>query len=300
MNTTRVFANMSAVFSSGRLDAEKLRRIVECKSVSDAFKMLGDYGYAYSDGQSVDGFIVGETNRLIEFITENSPNEKLAEALLARFKYNNAKLAYKSRFTDVPSDGYYAVDLDVNKIADGDYDDVDKFMAEALTALDEQNETNPLAIDLALTRAMYGYVLSLGVPIIKRYFRAEIDMKNILTYARMKKLGITGNQFIAGGKIDCEKEEDDFLSYLERTPYAEFAERVAENDFSDLWKSEMEADDCLYCLTHRDVVDYGSYTPFLNYYTEALIELKTVKTALVCIKTDSRELFYKRIPELYR
>ncbi|MCH5156159.1 MAG: V-type ATPase subunit [Clostridiales bacterium] len=300
MNTTRVFANMSAVFSSGRLDAEKLRRIVECKGVAEAFKMLGDYGYAYSEGQSVDGFIVGETNRLIQFVTENSPSAKLAEALLARFKYNNAKLAYKSRFISVPSDGYYDVDLPVSKIADGDYDDLDRVMAQALTELDEQKEESPLAIDLALTRAMYAYVLSLGMPIVKKYFRAEIDMKNILTYARMKKLGISGDQFISGGKIDCSKFEDDFMDCLERTPYAEYAERVAENDFSDLWKSEMEADDYLYCLTRRDVADYGSLTPFLNYYTETLIELKTVKTALVCIKTNSRDLFYKRIPEIYR
>ena len=291
---------MSAVISSCRLDAEKLRRIAECKSVVDAFKMLGDYGYAYSEGMSVDGFIVGETNRLIEFVTDNAPSEKLKEALLARFKYNNAKLAYKSRFAPVPSDGYYAVSLDVKGIADGDYSEVDGFMADALTALDEQKEAGPLEIDLALTRAMYAYVLKIGGPLIKKYFRAEIDMKNILSYARMKKLGITGDQFLSGGKIDINRADDDFLEYLERTPYADYAARMAENDFSDLWKSELEADDHLFCMTRRDVADFGSITPFLNYYTETLIELKTVKTALVCIKTNSRELFYKRIPEIYR
>ena len=291
---------MSAVINAGRLDAEKLRRIVECKQVSDAFKMLGDYGYAYSEGQSVDGFIVGETNRLIEFVTDNAPSEKLKEALLARFKYNNAKLAYKSRFAPVPGDGYYAVDLDVKAIADGDYSDADAFLADALTALDEQKCVNPLEIDLALTRAMYAYVLSLGLPIIKKYFRAEIDMKNILSFARMQKLNITGDQFIQGGRVDVSRFEDDFTDYLEQTPYAEYALRMAENDFSDLWKSELEADDYLLCMTRRDVADYGSLKPFLNYYTETLIELKTVKTALVCIKTDSRDIFYKRIPEIYR
>ena len=291
---------MSAMINAGRMDAEKLRRIVECKNVADAFKMLGDYGYAYSDGMSVDGFIVNETNSLIRFIEDNAPGEKTAEALLARFKYNNAKLAYKSRFAPVPSDGYYDVDLDVKAIADGDYSEVDGFMADALTLLDEQKSTDPLEIDLALTRAMYAYVLSVNSPLIKKYFRAEIDMKNILSYARMKKLNISGDQFIAGGKVDVSKADDDFMEYLERTPYEGYAARMAENDFSDLWKTELEADDYLFCLTRRDVADYGSLTPFLNYYTETLIELKTVKTALVCIKTDSRELFYKRIPEIYR
>lgn len=305
MNTTKVFANMSAVINAGRLDGERLRRIVESKTVADTFKVLGDYGYAYSEGVSVDGFIVGETNRLIEFVAEEAASEKLADALTARFRYNNAKLAYKSRFTDVPDDGYYATDLDVKKIVDGDYEDVDRFMAQALTELDEQNETRPQTIDLALTRAMYGYILSCPLGLVKKYARAEIDMKNILSAARMKKLGITGEQFISGGKISVDTlvaslTEQPFESNFEHTPYAEYAERIAEGDFADLWKSEMEADDYLYYLTHRDVAAYSSFTPFLNYYTETLIELKTVKTALVCVKTDSRDLFYKRIPEIYR
>ena len=305
MNTTRVFANMSAVINAGRLDGERLRRIVESKTVTDAFKVLGDYGYVYSEGVSVDGFIVGETNRLIEFLVEQSASEKLAAALTARFKYNNAKLAYKSRFTTVPDDGYYATDLDVKKIVDGDYDEVDTFMAEALTELDEQNESRPQAIDLALTRAMYKYILSCPIGIVKKYVRAEIDMKNILSSARMKKLGLTDNQFIPGGKISVDTlvaslTEEPFESSFEHTPYAEYAERVAENDFSDLWKSEMESDDYLYFITHRDVASYASFTPFLNYYTETLIELKTVKTALVCVKTNSRDMFYKRMPEIYK
>lgn len=305
MNTTKVFANMSAAMSAGRMNAERLRRVVECKTVAEAFKVLGDYGYAYSEGMSVDGFIVGETDNLIRFVAENSASEKLANALLARFKYNNAKLAYKSRFTAVPDDGYYGVDLDCKKIADGDYSEADPFMAGALEALDESNETRPQAIDIALTEAMYAYVLSCGVPLVKKYARAEIDMKNILTAARIKKLGISGEQFLSGGKIKMETltdalTEDDFGAVFEHTPYAEYAERIAENDFADLWKSEMEADDFLYRLSYRDVASYSSNTPFLNYYTETLIELKTVKTALVCIKTDSRDMFYKRIPEIYK
>ncbi|MDE6294084.1 MAG: V-type ATPase subunit [Clostridiales bacterium] len=305
MNTTRVFANMSAVYNSGRLNGERLRRTVESKTVPDAFKVLGDYGYVYSEGASVDAFIVGETNRLIAFVTEEAASVKIADALTARFKYNNAKLAYKSRFTAVPEDGYYATDLDVSKIANGDYSETDRFMSEALAMLDEQNESRPQAIDLALTRAMYNYILSCPLGIVKKYARAEIDMKNILSAARMKKLGISGDQFISGGKIGVDTlvaslTEQPFSSNFERTLYAEYAERIESNDFADLWKSEMEADDYLYYLTHRDVAEYSSFTPFLNYYLETLIELKTVKTALVCVKTDSRDLFYKRIPEIYK
>lgn len=305
MITTKVFANMSAVYNSGRLDAERLRRIVESKTLGEAFKVLGDYGYAYSEGQSVDGFIVGETDRLIEFVADTAPGEGFKDALLARFKYNNCKLAYKSRFAPVPVDGYYALDFDTKKIADGDYSEADAFMAAALSALDEAHESRPQTIDIELTRAMYAFMLSCAVPIVKKCTRAEIDMKNILTAARMKKLGLTGDMFISGGTIDIDTltrslDEDDFPSCFEQTPYAEYAELMAENDFSDLWKSERQSDDLLYMLTYRQVVAYTSSMPFLNYYLETLIELKTIKTALVCVKTDSRDLFYKRVPEIYK
>ena len=68
----------------------------------------------------------------------------------------------------------------------------------------------------------------------------------------------------------------------------------------ELWRAERDADDYLYYLTDKDVTNFTSFEPFLNYYTEALIELKTVKTALVCIKANERGSFYERMPRLYR
>lgn len=305
MNTTKVYANMLAACSGKRLNAERLRRLCEARSVGEAFKMLGDLGFAYTDGMSVDSFVVGETNALISFIEETSPSEAVANALTARFKYNNAKLAYKSRFFSSPSDGFYNTPLDCKRIADGDYDETDRYMAKALRFLDEQKETSPQAIDIALTRAGYEYVLSCPVGAVKKYFRAEIDMKNILTAARMRRLGLTGDEFVAGGRVPIASleeaiEADGFAECFENTEYAEYAERIERGEFKALWRAELDADDWLYYLTDDAVKSFTSYKPLLNYYTEALIELKTVKTALVCIKTDSRDEFYARIPDIYR
>lgn len=305
MNTTKVYANMLAVTCAKRLNGERLRRIVEAKTVGDAFKMLADYGYAYTDGCSTDGFIVGETDCLIDFVRENAASEKLASALIARFDYNNAKLAYKSRFVSVPSDGYYHTGIDCKKIAEGDYSDVDACMAKALETLDESGENRPQEIDLCLTRAMYDDILLCGLPSVVSYFRAEIDMKNILTAARMKRLKLIGDEFLSGGHVGIDKLVDaahgeGFAEFFENTEFFEFAENIENNDFAELWKAERDADDYLYFMTDSDVASFSSNKPFINYYTETLIELKTVKTALVCIKTDSRDSFYKRIPAIYK
>lgn len=302
---TKVYANVAAIQNADRLNSERLRRIVEARSVAEAFKMLGETGYAYTDVGSVDGFIVAETDALIDFIAETAPSASFSAALTARFVYNNAKLAYKSRFIETPDDGYYRTSLDCEKISAGDYSDTDKYMRAALEALDEAGERRPQIIDLSLTRAMYESVLACGIPVVKKYFRAEIDMKNILSAARMKRLGITGDEFIPGGKIrkdalDEAVVADGFAEFFEHTPYAEFAENIEQNELKNLWKAELDADDRLFYMTRADVARFSAYDPFLNYYTQALIELKTVKTALVCVKTDARDTFFERMPMLYK
>lgn len=305
MVTTKVYANMSALCYGKRLDGERLRRIIEAKTVAEAFKMLGDYGFCYTDGCTVDKFIVDETDRLIDFIEQTASSQRLAEALVARFKYNNAKLAYKSRFISVPSDGYYRVsDFEPQKIASGDYEQADPYMKAALERLDEKKNPSPREIDIELTRAMYSYVTSCRIAIVKKYFAAEIDMKNILAAARMKKLGISEDEFAVGGEIGRNVlneavTAENFSECFENTRYAEYAQSIEQNGLNNLWQAEYAAEDYLFYLTDSQVVAFSSYKPFLNCYTEALVELKTIKTALVCIKTDSRDMFYKRIPKLY-
>lgn len=301
---TRVYANVSAMQNADRMNGERIRRIIEAKSVPDAMKMLGEMGYNYTDA-GIDGFIVAETNEFIDFISDTAASEKLASALTARFKYNNCKLAYKSRFITVPNDGYYRTELDCEKIAAGDYDGTDKYMREALERLDAAGESKPQNIDKELTRAMYAFVCSCGIPIVKKYFRTEIDLKNILSAARMKRLGLSGDEFIAGGKLpisrleECVAADEGFAEFFENTPYEEYAENIEGYGADSLWKAERDADDYLIYLTDKDVAEFSSFEPFLDCYTKTLVELKTVKTALVCVKNDARDGFFERAAKIY-
>lgn len=306
--STVIYANTLAGDTSKRLDGDKLRRIVDAKSLADAFKMLGDYGYGYDPDGSIDGFIIAESNKLIEFIEDTAPSARVAEALLAPYVYNNVKLAYKARFVEIPLDAYYKTELDAGRITLGDYNDCDKYLADALYALDTDAEKRPKSIDLAITRAMYKSVLSCPVKAIKNYYRAEIDMKNILTAARMFRLKVnaaTADEFIEGGTIDFDTlieaaSGKNFALCFMGTKYEDMAERLEKSGFESLGAFEREADDYLFFMTDALCKKITSYEPYLNYYTEQRIELKTLKTALVCIKTDTRNLMYDRIPEIYR
>ncbi|MDE7464285.1 MAG: V-type ATPase subunit [Clostridiales bacterium] len=302
--STIIFANTLAMQYASRLDGERLRRIVEAPTVDAALKMLGDYGYTYAPNGSIDNFIVAETDRLIDFINETVPNDRAREALIAPFWYNNVKLAYKSRFIAVPDDGYYQVGGEPSKIARGDYSDCDRSLEEALTALDEAGEKEPREIDLAITRAMYKLILSCGIRVIKKYFKTEIDLKNMLTAARLRRLGICRDEFIDGGTL---KKSDlmesltvkNFYGCFFGTEYEDAAEELESDGFKSLAKFESDADDHLFFLTDSLCAKISTYEPFLNYYTRARVELKAIKTALVCLKTDARDVFFARMPKIY-
>ncbi|MCH5350949.1 MAG: V-type ATPase subunit [Clostridiales bacterium] len=303
--STRIYDNTLALQLKSRMDGERLRRLVEAKTVEDGLKMLADYGFSYSPDGTIDGFIVAETNKLIEFVSE-SESERAARSLLAEFVYNNVKLAYKARFVEIGKDGYYDIEgLDVDAIKHGDYKDCDEIMTAALEALDSAGESKPQNIDRALTNAMYKTALSCPSLVIKKYFRAQIDMINILTAARMYRLKIFNeNEFIPGGTIKLDELTEaasgkNFALIFGSTPYADMAERLEKSDFTALGAFERESDDYLFYMTDELAASMSSYKPFLNRYTSARIELKTIKAALVCIKTDSREAFYARRPDIY-
>lgn len=304
MTTTGVYANMLAMLEASRMDGERLRRIAEADTVEAALKMLGDYGYTYVSGGDVDSFIIAQTDALIDFIRENSAFAAAADVLTAPFWYNNVKLAYKSRFAEMPENSYYRTELDCAKIAEGDYSDCDKYLRTALEALDAAEEKNPREIDLAVTRAMYAYILSRGTHTLKKYFRAEIDYKNILAAARMRRLGLTKFEFIDGGHIKTATLEDavtakEFSLCFVGTPYEDVATRIEESGFKGLGRFESEADEYLFFLTDGMCAKMSTVEPFLNYYTRARIELKAIKTALVCVKTNSRDEFLARMPMIY-
>lgn len=302
--STLIFANTLAVQYASRLDGERLRRVAESPTLDDAMKMLGDYGFSYAQGQDIDNFVVAETDALIDFIKDASPYDKVCEALVAPFWYNNIKLAYKSRFAVVPSDVYYRVGGEPSKIARGDYSDCDAYLESALCELDEAGEKRPREIDLAITRAMYKLILSCGVRVIKKYFRTEIDLKNILTAARLRRLGAVRDEFIEGGTL---KKDDlieaitvkNFYGCFLNTPYVDAAEQMEADGFKSLAKFESDADDWLFFLTDSLCAKMSTLEPFLNYYTRARLELKAIKTALVCIKTDARDVFFSRMPHIY-
>lgn len=303
--TTRVYANaLAALNSANFLDEEKIRRLTDAATVSDCVKMLVDYGYGEPGVVDPDALIIGETDKLIEFVNDNSPDPKAAYALNARFLYNNIKLFYKSRFSRVDTSLVYAVG-DVSQVANKDYFALSSFAATALEKLDE-GEPTAEEIDLELTRAMYEDILSNAkTALLKKYFRCEIDLKNISAAARARVLGVKyAGKFISGGFVSTEELEDsieakNFDACFYGTPYDEIAEKFVQSEFKDFTELERSSDEYLFYLTDSLLVSVTGDKPFLNYYTARLAELKTIKVITVAVKTGRKNEVAPRIRRIY-
>lgn len=304
----RIFSNTLAIYSEGKImDSEKLRRLSEAETYSDAIKMLADYGLgdALLSGKNpdFDGVITAETDKLIRFVEEDGPGESVNNCLLSRFLFNNIKVLYKNKLSPAVLDGaLYNIMPQLGAMIDaGDYSDLPEETAELLKTLDsEYNDRapNPREIDIALTRQMYAYSLAEAkksrAKTLLLLVKREIDLKNLSSMMRCRTLKY-GAEFlesmlIEGGTISFE----DILSYLTLdenalknalldTPYGEMSA------FSEGGEGlEGESDEYLIGFLTPLVDNMSSLTPFLRYFLTQLRSLRDIKTVLVCIKNGVR------------
>lgn len=319
---TKIYANAVAKYNEGRLlDREKIRRLIE-SDFADAIKILCDYGYGggivSEKSYDIDKFISQETTKLIEYVVSDSPDVFLARCLTNRYLYSNAKALYKNKFTNVDLDAalYKFDDGDLkNAIASNDYSSLNNYLADALTSLNATftlNTADPKTIDSVLTKAMFADNIycakKSGSKIMQKYVVAEIDLNNILTVLRCKTSNIDGsmaeNMLFDGGTLANDDllsiyklELSAYLVLFKDTDYSDIVTKLADN--YSLVRMQADAEDYLYILTALQQNNMLSLSPFLSYYNAQIIEFKTVKMILVCLKNNAKEEIFKRISSIY-
>lgn len=315
---SKIFANTLATQNEKYLmDGDKLRRLIDA-DYEGALRALRDYGWGenLTDGVTADALLAAETAKLITFVRENSIDGRVERVLLAGFLFHNAKAAYKGRVTGIDvSRALYGGFDDVTKaVTEKEYAVLPDALADCLAGLDERAETaalSPREIDMSITRAMYAYSLasSKGDRALTKYVKSEIDLKNLLTLFRCRMTGqpagALGDMFIGGGSVDLydatralEGNEEYFNLFFERSDYAEVFAEVPKGAEA-VTEIETGIDDYLYALTLAGRENFLSRSPFINYFHRALLELKTVKTVLVCIKNGAVGEIKRRLRAIY-
>lgn len=314
---TKIYANAVAKYMSSKLlGEEKLNRLIDA-DFSDAVRMLVDYGYGGgnidSDSYDIDKFITAQQKILIEFVESDCASEELKNCLLNRFLYMDAKVLFKARFvsSDLSQALYLSSEMMKTAFSSGDYSALPNFMADAAALLTEKSQMSSLSakeIDVAFTKAMHMDNLqnakaSKSKSLIT-YCKAQIDITNIVSSYRAKQLGFSVEQLqkelYEGGAVS----QEDILSILTgdnatiignfyQTLYADIIFKLVEGD--DVAEFLRDADEILYDILKGKGEDITSFSPFINYFLAQLLEFKTIKLILVCIKNNMRKEIKSRI-----
>jgi len=281
MSSKNIYANTVAEYQARSLfGSEKLRRIADA-DFSDAVRILIGYGYFgdydTSVEQDIDNFIVFQIRKLAEFIEENSASDALSKILLNGFIYSDAKVLFKSRFTNGNiSSALYFDGVTHNST----------YIQEVISELGDKPSGK--AIDYVFTKAMFSDNLSLAIEIGKSlvlYCKRQIDITNILSAYRANKLGYsydeTMSELFYGGEIDLETVVS--ADELKNTKYEE---AMLTLELGDIQKFRGLTEKILTDTLKNDFADYMSYGPFIKYILAQLEEFRAVRYILICIKNN--------------
>ncbi len=241
---------------------DRIARLAECKSLSDAYALLSEAGVPLIRGENGEVLreesLLGILKRAYETVVELAPDSGAIRLWLYPYDCNNLKAAIKAfiRRIDPASMmfdfGTVPASAIVEMVKKGSFRDLSPALLsaanEAITAYAKTK--NPQQIDLILDRACYTDMLraahATGNDYVERLVRAKIDLVNISIAIRILRMqsGDAGYALLADALLDggvLEKEEliklshdgeDAILARLGSTEYGRFADAILASDRS--------------------------------------------------------------------
>jgi len=194
------------VLENSLLNAEKAERMVESTSVSEALKVLADIGFG-ADTSSNDAslefetFLKSELKNSALLIKEITPSAALTDLFLLKYDFHNLKVLFKTRALNIDGDyllvdaGALSLDTLKSAVTANNYMSLPQFMKQAAEEVEGllSVRVDPQKIDLSLDRSMFAHIVSeckrLGNEFVSGYFERLIDLTNIKSLIRIKKMG---------------------------------------------------------------------------------------------------------------
>ncbi|MCR4660672.1 MAG: V-type ATPase subunit [Clostridia bacterium] len=311
MQKNVVFANARAKAKElSLLSDEKLHRMMECEVLSDAIRVLNESGYGKGVNVDVNNFydiIAKEEDDVISFVKESAPKDSGIECFFIKNDYHNLKVLFKAKYTGttnldellLPDGEMKFVELK-EKFETGKMEFTNKYMNESYKEITKEfdtGNTSPRIIDITIDRYMFEHIKTIisnskTDVYVKKYYMTLIDMTNLTSLIRVKKLNLNDQYFssifLSGGKLTQEDllNTDGDLSkiqkLLDNKDYSYFANNLT--DIDDLAKFETSKDEYLLKIFSDNKSDMFSVAPLVNYYLSKLAEIKTLRIMYVCLK----------------
>lgn len=228
------------VLENKLLDNDKINRMVDAPSAGDVLKVLAES--EYGQGEELNSpydyelLLSAELEKTYQFIQAITPNQNITDLYLLQYDIHNLKVLIKARYIenlqDKPLMSIGTISMDVLKsaVANKDYKLLPPFLKEAIERLEDTLDmrVDPQKIDISLDNAYYNRVFTVsnksGNAFLRELFIKRIDLTNIKTMLRVKKIGegfeFLKNLLLPHGSLDFslfDKAMDGALEQLLHT-----------------------------------------------------------------------------------
>jgi V/A-type H+-transporting ATPase subunit C len=312
------------------VDTEKAERIIASASVTDAIKVLSDtgFGVAVSSNDSVLGyeaFLKAETKSTAAFIKDISPSPELTNLFLLKNDFHNLKVLFKTRILNIDGD-YLLVDAGVvpietlkSAVVSNNYISLPPFMKAASEEIEAMIsvKADPQKIDLKLDRAMFAHIASeckrLNNAFVSGYFERLIDLTNIRTLVRVKKMG-ESIELLKEALIPYGSYPFSFYAKALDEPYERLLESLSYSRYDDVINAGIQeflkssslalfeklADDHLLRYIKSNKHNPFGIEPIVGYLAAKEGEIRLVRTVMVALANNvSHDRIRERLRELY-
>jgi len=254
----------------GMLGRQQLDRMIDAKSMDEALRVLREAGYASSGagaegalgaadvgaggaadtgggdggGEGYEWMLDAESDKIIAFFREVSPEQALLGIFLRQNDYHNAKVFLKAEFSKTPPEAELplsrsgliepqALRVSIRERAFSDLPrEFAHGVADAIVAYGKAND--PQMIDIVLDRACFSQMLheaeALGNAFLTGFVRARIDLSNIGAFVRIRAMKksweFLRDALAQGGTLDAAffnrylpDSIDNFLAATQYSPY---------------------------------------------------------------------------------
>lgn len=299
------------------LDRQWIERLLS-ETPEGALKALGESAYqdAFADVGRPDEIEAGLERahaETLRAVSEVAPEPELIDCFRLRADVRNGKALLKASLLSVESEdiglieGAGTVPLETMRkaVADRELIVLPEFLAEALRGAEEafRESDEVRAVDRVVDAALWRHQLAVarehGNRFLEEFFRAEIDLVNVRTFARIKEAGGEASdlvpELLPGGALDrlffetaLPEPFESFARSLEYGPYADVAAVFREWSHERMFQLELACDNHLLArVDAASTIAYG-VEPLVAYIVERRVERKLIRTAIAA-KLDGLE-----------
>lgn len=321
-----IYANARAkAKENGLFTRERLNRMLDCKTLEDAVKILYEVNYGggivLNTPEEFEELLRAEEKLANKFLSEIKVEGIGLECFALKRDYHNIKAILKATYNEIEKYDYMLMEEGIYSIEKlktdilSDKSRINPHIDSALMQIKRQadlDKLSPRTIDVTIDKALFldinERLQTVKDEDVKTYFRVLADCTNILTYLRVIKIKESfkffKESFVEAGSISestferwFESGEEAFKKGIRGSDYSTFLSLIEDGDLS---RFETAIDDYLSKIFYEKSKDIFSSSPIISYYLQKLNEIKVLRIVLVCIKNFvSNEEIRKRLRVIY-